>query len=50
MAYVNRCAPNAYTAALGRAYNPNFGNDLIGYCDDNDVQQWIVERKATDLV
>lgn len=45
MSYVNRCAPNAYTgpgsAAPGRAYNPSFGSDLIGDCDDDNVSRWL---------
>jgi hypothetical protein len=54
MAYVNRCAPNAYTGPTstvpGRIYNPNFANDLFGYCDDADVETWLGSISGTGTI
>ena len=44
MSYVNRCAPNSYITsgpAAGRIQNNDFGDNLIGYCDDESVSTWL---------
>ncbi|HEY1958107.1 MAG TPA: DUF6029 family protein [Polyangiaceae bacterium] len=54
MAYLNRCAPNSYTgptsAVPGRVYDPSFGNDLVGYCDDADVSKWLGSLPGTGTI
>lgn len=54
MAYLNRCAPNAYTgpgsAQPGRVYNPDFASDLFGYCDDTNVATWLGSLPATGTI
>jgi hypothetical protein len=40
MSYINRCAPNSYSP-LGRITNPSTGNDLFGYCGNDDVNTWL---------
>ncbi len=54
MAYLNRCAPNAYTgpnsSVPGRVYDPNAGSDLIGYCDDANVDTWLGALPGTNTI
>jgi len=54
MAYLNRCAPNAYTgptsAAPGRVTHTNFADDLLGYCDDTNVSTWLSTLSGANTI
>ncbi len=59
MAYINRCAPTAYTsttsAVPGRTYNPDAWQGLVGYCGDDPalgspVSSWLGSLPSTGTI
>jgi hypothetical protein len=54
MAYINRCAPNAYTGPAssqpGRALGFSFPDSLLGYCDDDSVATWLGGLPTTGTI